>query len=378
MHSNVLFVYGTRPEAVKLAPVVEAVSRIEGLSARICVTGQHREMLDQVNDLFGLKPDSDLDIMRQGQTLSGVLASAVSGLEPVIQDMVPSVVVVQGDTLTAFAGGLAAFYCRVPVAHVEAGLRTGLRKSPFPEDLNRRLLGQIADLHLAPTPRNRENLIREGVSPGDIVVTGNTVIDALRFVLGAELPISSSELRSCESDRRRVLLVTTHRRESWGEPMARVLSAVAVLADRHRDMLVIFPVHRNPVVHDLAHSLLGQKKNVILTEPLDYRDFAWCLDRSHVVLTDSGGVQEEAPSLGKPVLVAREDTERPEAVEAGVARLVGTETTRIVQEVERLWTDENSYAAMSRAVNPYGDGRAAERCASAIRYLVAGDRMTVR
>lgn len=370
--TKVLVVYGTRPEAVKVGPLILALQAHPVFEPVVCVTAQHRQMLDQFNALFGIVPDHDLDMMRPHQTLTHVTSGVLEGMEGVLGLVKPDAVVVQGDTSTTFAAALAAFYQRVPVVHVEAGLRTGDPYSPYPEEINRRLTTQLSSLHLAPTRTSRENLLREGVAPASVFVTGNTVIDALRWVVERLTTPEEPRLRSMVTDGRRVLLVTTHRRESWGAPMAEVARAVRRLCAAHDDMLVVFPVHKNPVVRDAVLPELAGVANCVVLEPLEYDDFAWCLQRAHVVLSDSGGVQEEAPSLGKPVLVLRDNTERPEAVEAGTVALVGTDEQTVYDAVDRLWTDAEAYAAMAAAVNPYGDGHAVRRSVGAIEHLLLG------
>ncbi|MGY1691006.1 non-hydrolyzing UDP-N-acetylglucosamine 2-epimerase [Geodermatophilus sp. SYSU D01105] len=366
---RVMVVYGTRPEAVKMAPVIRALDDAPDLTPSVVVTGQHRSMLDQVNELFDIQVDHDLDIIEPRQTLEGITSRALLGLGPLIRAERPDAVLVQGDTTTTFTAALAAFYERVPVLHLEAGLRTGDISSPFPEEMNRRLTSQLAALHLAPTATSRANLEREGVDPAHIVVTGNTVIDALLDVVGRDRPYEDPRLATLDEDDRRVLLVTTHRRESWGEPMRGVGRAVATVARRHPDLLVVLPVHRNPVVREALLPEVSGLPNVLVVEPVAYGDFARLMARATLILTDSGGVQEEAPSLGKPVLVLRDNTERPEAVEAGTVRLVGTDPALVVRATEHLLTDPAAHAAMAQAVNPYGDGSAAERCVQAIRHL---------
>lgn len=372
MH-HVLVVYGTRPEAIKLAPLVSAIRADSRLRATVAVTGQHREMLDQVNTLFGISPDADLDIIRPRQTLEDITSRTLQGLAPVLEQERPDCVLVQGDTTTALASALAGFYHHVPVVHLEAGLRTDRPDDPFPEEMNRRLTSQLATLHLAPTPRSRTNLLREGIAAESVVVTGNTVIDALHDVIG-RTPARHVPGLGDVGDRR-VVLVTAHRRESWGEPMARAGRALAILAERFPDVAFVLPLHLNPVVREVLVPAVRGCENVLLTEPLDYLDFAHLIHRCTLALTDSGGVQEEAPSLGKPVLVMRETTERPEAVDAGTVRLVGTDVGAIVDGVTELLTDAAAYARMANAVNPYGDGQAAPRAVAAIAHLFGiGDR----
>jgi UDP-N-acetylglucosamine 2-epimerase (non-hydrolysing) len=365
-----MVVFGTRPEAIKVAPLIQALAAAPWSQPMVAVTAQHRRILDQVLELFAIPPNYDLDIMRSGQTLTDVTVGALGGLGPVLADADPDLVVVQGDTTTTFAAALASFYRRVPVVHLEAGLRTGDVLSPYPEEMNRRLTSQLASLHLAPTPTARASLLAEGVKPGSVVVTGNTVIDALHWTIGRRVPYRDQKLACLDRDPRKVLVVTAHRRESWGEPMAAIGTALAALARSHPDLVVVLPVHPNPRVREALLPAVAGLANVLVVEPLAYGEFARLLDRATIVLTDSGGVQEEAPSLGKPVLVMRDTTERPEAVAAGTARLVGTDHDRIVADVGSLLQDADAYAAMAGAVNPYGDGRAAERsCQAMARFL---------
>jgi UDP-N-acetylglucosamine 2-epimerase (non-hydrolysing) len=366
-------VWGTRPEAIKVAPLVLAIERSGVLDGITVVTGQHREMLDQVNAVFGIVPDHDLDVMSAGQSLSQVFARVLERLDEVLVAEAPDAVVVQGDTTTSTAAALAAFHRRIPVVHLEAGLRTGDLTSPFPEEANRVLTSRIAALHLAPTPTSRDNLLAEGVGASSVVVTGNTVIDALLQVV--DQPVEHADPRvaaiaAAGPAGSPVLLVTTHRRESWGEPMRGIGRALGEIARTFPDVTVLLPAHRNPLVRDAVLPSVAGLANVVVTEPLAYAEFAHLTRRAHVVLTDSGGVQEEAPSLGKPVLVMRETTERPEAVTAGTVRLVGTDPARIVAEVSRLLTDPEAHAAMARATNPYGDGEAAARSVAAIEAML--------
>lgn len=365
---HVMVVYGTRPEAVKMAPLVHAL-RATSLRVTVTVTGQHRSMLDQVNEVFGIVPDVDLDIYQPGASLEAITARTVAGVGQVLARVRPDVVAVQGDTTTTFAVALAAFYQGVPVAHLEAGLRTNDPGSPFPEEINRRLTTQLAAVHLAPTPTSRANLVAENVDPRRIVVTGNTGIDALRWTVDREPPYGDAQLERDLDDRQRaVLLVTAHRRESWGAPMEGIARAVARVAARHPEYLVVFPAHRNPRVREAVVPRLWGLHNVRVTEPLPYGGFARLMARSSLILTDSGGVQEEGPSLGKPVLVLRDTTERPEAVEAGTVRLVGTDEDTVVAATTELMEDRALYERMAHAVNPYGDGRAAERSVAALLH----------
>jgi UDP-N-acetylglucosamine 2-epimerase (non-hydrolysing) len=359
-------VYGTRPEAIKMAPIVAGLQASPHLDVTVAVTGQHREMLDQVNRLFGIVPACDLDIIAPRQSLEQITTRALAGLGEVIRAVRPDMVAVQGDTTTSFVAALAAFYEQVPVVHVEAGLRTANAYSPFPEEINRRLTTQVASLHLAPTPQSRANLLAENVAPGQIVVTGNTVIDALLDVVARPVPYTDPRLERLAG--RRTVLVTAHRRESWGEPMARAAAAIARLAQRYEDVLWVLPAHLNPIVREVLLPPLAALPNVIITDPLPYAQFCRLMQDSRLILTDSGGVQEEGPSLGKPVLVMRDTTERPEAVAAGTVRLVGTDDVLIEMEVGRLLDDAEHYASMAAAVNPYGDGRAARRSVQAIEH----------
>lgn len=368
---KVLSVFGTRPEAIKMAPLVRLLAAAPGIEQAVCVTAQHRQMLDQVLDLFAIRPDFDLDLMRQGQSLTDVTTAILGSLPPVIAAFKPDRMLVQGDTTTTMAASLSAFYHRVKVGHVEAGLRTRDFDNPWPEEMNRRVADVIADRHFVPTEGARRNLVEEHVPPGGIHVTGNTVIDALLDVAGRferEPGLKASLARHFPflDPALRLVLVTGHRRESFGPGFERICRAVARLAERP-DLQVVYPVHLNPNVQAPVGRILGDQARVRLIEPQDYLPFVYLMHRAHLILTDSGGVQEEAPSLGKPVLVMRETTERPEAVEAGTVRLVGTDVGRIVTEAERLLDDDAAYAAMSRAHNPYGDGHASERI---VRELV--------
>jgi UDP-N-acetylglucosamine 2-epimerase (non-hydrolysing) len=376
---KVLSVFGTRPEAIKMAPVVKELEKHPGLfRSLVCVTAQHRQMLDQVLDLFDIKPDYDLDIMRPGQDLFDITCAVLKGLKPVLERERPDLVLVHGDTSTTMGACLAAFYCRIRVGHVEAGLRTHNLSSPFPEEMNRRVTGALADLHFAPTPASRDNLLREGVSEWAITVTGNTVIDALLSITGRfdddlQLAASCSRDFSYLDPGKRLLLVTGHRRENFGPGFEQICLALAEVARANPDLEILYPVHLNPNVQEPVRRILGGDglANVHLVEPLDYLPFVYLLERCYLILTDSGGIQEEAPSLGKPVLVMRESTERPEAVAAGTVKLVGTDRRAIVGEIELLLTDKSAYRAMSQAHNPYGDGRAAARIVAAIMALTA-------
>ena len=367
---KLLSIFGTRPEAVKMAPVVRTLAGSDRFTSRVCVTGQHRDMLNQVLDIFAIRPDYDLDIMKPGQDLTHVTCAVLEGLRPILREFKPDRVLVQGDTTTTFAASLAAFYERIPVGHIEAGLRTGNRLSPWPEEVNRCLTSAIADLHFAPTQSARANLLREGVAPQAIEVTGNTVIDALLDAV--QLIDKSPHLRdrleakfTFLDPRKRLLLVTGHRRESFGEGFERICHALARLAERG-DIQIVYPVHLNPNVREPVLRILGSLPNVSLIEPLDYLAFIHLMTKAYLILTDSGGIQEEAPALGKPVLVMRDTTERPEAVEAGTAMLVGTDDARIAIEAQALLDQPRRYESMSAAINPFGDGTASHRIAEAI------------
>ena len=363
---KILTVFGTRPEAIKLFPLVHRLARDDRFIGRVCISAQHREMLDQVLDIAGIVPDHDLDLMTPGQTLDALAARALVEIGKVLDLEQPDWVVVQGDTTTVMAGAIAAYYRKIPVCHVEAGLRSGDIHHPWPEEVNRRVVGSFAALHCAPTTTARDALLRENVDPATVHVTGNTVIDALQWVTArvGDSPALADGLRALEERfaGRRIIGVTSHRRENFGEGMQAIAKAVKSIASR-QDVAVIFPVHLNPQVRAVMKTELAGLDNVALLEPLDYPQFARLLDISHLMLTDSGGVQEEAPALGKPVLVMRETTERPEGIAAGTARLVGTDADRIVRETNRLLDDPAAYAAMAQAHNPFGDGHAAERIA---------------
>jgi len=377
-----LFVFGTRPEAIKLAPLIFEVSARPNLEALVCVTGQHREMLDQVLSVFQLKPDWDLNLMREGQDLSGLTSRLFRDLAPVMESAQPDIVLVQGDTTSALTGALSAYYSRIPVGHVEAGLRTGQKYSPFPEEVNRKLVGSIADIHFAPTELAMSNLIAEGVSRGDIHVTGNTVIDALLWaenrlqtappgdsLIESQMDAIPEAIRNNADGR--LILVTGHRRESFGPDFEAICEALLKVVERNKDVRLAYPVHLNPNVREPVNRILGDIDRIHLFEPPPYLGFVWLLSRSHLILTDSGGVQEEAPSLNKPVLVMRRVTERPEGIKAGCARLVGVDPEEIVSTTELLLNNPVEYERMSSAINPYGDGTSAAQTADAIEEWVA-------
>ncbi len=356
---KILVVFGTRPEAVKMCPLVNELRGRRDMQTVVCVTGQHREMLGMVLDAFGVKPDYDLAVMKDAQTLFDITNAVLRGLEGVLRRESPDIVLVQGDTTTTFAAALAAFYLNVPIGHVEAGLRTYNTESPFPEEFNRQAVSLVSRFHFAPTERAKENLLREGKAPDTVFVTGNTAIDALKTTVHSEY--THPELAWAEGSR--LILITAHRRENLGEPMERMFRAIRRVMDEHPDTKAIYPIHMNPRVREIADRFLGGDDRIHIIEPLDVLDFHNFLARCRFVLTDSGGIQEEAPSLGKPVLVMRDTTERPEGIEAGTLRLVGTEEETIYREFSRLLTDSAAYAAMAHAANPYGDGRACARIA---------------
>lgn len=368
---KILTVFGTRPEAIKMAPLVHALAADNRFEAKVCVTAQHREMLDQVLELFEIIPDYDLNIMKPGQSLNDVTTAILTGIKPVLEEFKPDVVLVHGDTATTFATALAAYYQQIPVGHVEAGLRTGNIYSPWPEEGNRKLTGAITRYHFAPTAISEQNLLNEGVESAHISITGNTVIDALFWVrnkisssqklehsLAARYPFLDSS--------KKLVLVTGHRRESFGGGFERICQALRKVAEAHPDVQVVYPVHLNPNVQEPVKRLLKSVDNIFLVEPQDYQPFVYLMSRAHLILTDSGGIQEEAPSLGKPVLVMRDTTERPEAVAAGTVKLVGTDVATITQQVAALVTDADAYTAMSQAHNPYGDGEACSRILNAL------------
>ncbi len=362
-----LVIIGTRPEVIKMAPVIKQfAARAARFDQTVVITGQHREMCVPYLDLFGIAPDWDLAIMQQDQTLDSIVGNILASLPRVLEQVKPDVVLVQGDTTSAFAAALAAFHRKIKVGHVEAGLRTGNKYNPFPEEINRALIGRVADFHFAPTTTARGNLLREGIAPENIHVTGNTSIDALQMILAASRGQDVPALAGMNLEKGRLIAVTTHRRENFGEPLVNILTALKEIVARYPDVQIVLPVHYNPNVRTHVYRILDGVDRIKLIEPLEYRSFIRLLDRSYLVLTDSGGVQEEAPSLGKPVLVMRETTERPEGVEAGTARLVGTDTGKMVEAVSRLLDDENAYQAMACAANPYGDGTAARRIADAL------------
>lgn len=364
---KLMTVFGTRPEAIKMCPLVLEMRKYpEYIQPIVAVTAQHREMLDQVLDLFGIVPDYDLNIMTSGQTLYDVTTRALMGLKPIMEEAKPDMVLVHGDTTTTFAGALAAFYAQIPVGHVEAGLRTGNKYSPYPEEMNRKLTGAMADMHFAPTATSKGNLLKENVNPASILITGNTVIDALQTTVHGDYHFADEDFNRVFATGHKLILMTTHRRENLGEPMRHVYRALKSVLETHENVEAIFPVHKNPKVREIVNQELGHLSRVHLIEPMDYEPFANLMAKVDIVLTDSGGIQEEAPALGKPVLVLRDTTERPEAVEAGTVKLVGTAYEDVLQETNRLLDDDEHYHSMAEAANPYGDGKACERIIKAI------------
>ena len=376
MSMKIMTVYGTRPEAIKVAPIINALKRSPHFESVTVSTGQHREMLDQVNNIFGISPRYDLGIMAQGQSLNDIAVKIFAGLGDILAAEQPAAVLVQGDTSSALYAALAAFNLQIPVVHLEAGLRSGNIHSPFPEEGNRRLISQVASLHLAPTAGSKKNLLREGFSEKDIAVTGNSVIDALLSVVGWQADLPDERVKEAIASGQRLVLVTTHRRENLGDAMQNIGRALGALAKKYIDCIFIFPAHKNPAMREAVLPHLEGLENVVVTEPLPYVEFTQLLAASYLVMTDSGGLQEEAPSLGKPVLVLRKNTERPEAVDAGTVRLVGTDTERIVAEVSGLLNIPELYRSMSNAVNPYGDGAASGRTIAALEaFFGMGKRL---
>ena len=371
---RVMSVFGTRPEAIKMAPLVQELSRREGIDSICCVTAQHREMLDSVLRVFSIQPDWDLDIMTPRQTLSTITSKCLTGMDEAIDQLRPDLILVHGDTSTTFAGALSAFYHKVPVGHVEAGLRTYDKYSPYPEEMNRRLVTALADLYFCPTENNRQNLRREGIEK-EIFVTGNTVIDALKTTVRKDFTFTTELLNHLPYDNRKVILVTCHRRENYGEPMTQIMTALRRITEDFPEVELVYPVHLSPVVRETAEKYLGNHPRIHLIDPLDADEMHNLIDRCYMVMTDSGGLQEEAPALGKPVLVLRRETERPEAVAAGTVKLAGIEAENIYRMAAEILTTPGIYSAMARAVNPYGDGFACRRIADAILwYFGRGER----
>lgn len=365
---KVMTVFGTRPEAIKMAPLVKELEKHEAIESIVCVTAQHRQMLDQVLEIFDIAPKYDLNIMQSRQTLIDITVRGLEGLSSVLDEVKPDIVLVHGDTTTTFVGSLAAFYKQVSIGHVEAGLRTFDKYSPYPEEMNRKLTGALADLHFSPTSANRKNLLNEGINAAKVYITGNTAIDALKTTVRDGYEFEMPELKSIDYKGRRVITVTAHRRENLGEPLNNICRALRYIADHYEDVEIVYPVHLNPAVKEVADKILGGHERIHLIKPLDALEMHNLINRSYMIMTDSGGIQEEAPSLGKPVLVLRNETERQEAVEAGTVKLAGTNEEKIVALACELLEDENEYNRMAKAVNPYGDGRASERIVSAILY----------
>lgn len=363
---KVMTIFGTRPEAIKMAPLVKELEKNENIESLVCVTAQHRQMLDQVLEIFDIKPDFDLNIMKERQTLIGITTRGLEGLDSVMKEAQPDIVLVHGDTSTTFVGSLAAFYNQIAVGHVEAGLRTYDKYSPFPEEVNRRLTGVIADMHFAPTERNRENLLRENVSDDTIYITGNTVIDALKTTVRSDYEFKDDTLASMNWNTKKVIVMTAHRRENLGKPLENICNAVKRLVEEFEDIEVVYPVHMNPAVREVANKILGGLDRVKLIEPVNADELHNAISRGYMVMTDSGGLQEEAPSLGKPVLVMRNETERPEAVDAGTVKIAGVDEDTIYNMAKELICDTDAYSRMAKAVNPYGDGFASERIVKAI------------
>ena len=365
---KVMAVFGTRPEAIKMCPLVLELKKYENIEPIVCVTAQHREMLDQVLDVFGIKPDYDLDIMKTRQSLAGITTRVLEGMEDVLKKEKPDIVLVHGDTSTSFVAALAAFYEQIPVGHVEAGLRTYDIYSPFPEEMNRQLTGRIAELHFSPTQRNYDNLIKENVDAEKIYITGNTVIDALKTTVKDNYEFENECLKNIDFENKRVIVVTAHRRENLGKPLQDICTAIAEIVDEYPDTEVVYPVHLNPAVREVAWGILGEKDRVHLIDPLDVMELHNAIARSFMVMTDSGGIQEEAPALAKPVLVLRRETERPEAVTAGTVKIAGVDKDVIKKLAKKLLDDPAEYAKMAQAANPYGDGEASRRTCEAILY----------
>ena len=365
---KVLTVFGTRPEAIKMAPLVQELSQHPEIDQKVCVTAQHRQMLDQVLELFHIQPDNDLNIMKTRQTLTGITCRVLEGMETILEENRPDIVLVHGDTTTSFAAALAAFYQQVKVGHVEAGLRTHNKYFPYPEEMNRTLTGSMTDLHFSPTQGAKQNLLHQGIAPEGIFVTGNTVIDAMRTTVDPHYRFQNDCLNQIDYQKRKVILITAHRRENWGEGIENICKSLRTIVETHPDVELVYLVHLNPIVKEVAEKYLQGIPRVHLLPPQDTKETHNIMSRCYMVLTDSGGLQEEAPHLGKPVLVFRSETERPEAVEAGTVRLVGTDYNLIIQNANELLTNQESYRIMSQAANPYGDGKASERIVQAILY----------
>ena len=358
---KVMSVFGTRPEAIKMAPLVIELQKNPAIESKVLITAQHREMLDQVLDIFNIEADYDLDLMKHGQTIVDVTTGVLQGVSEILAKDRPDLLLVHGDTSTTFSAALAAFYAKVAVGHVEAGLRTGNMYSPFPEEMNRLLTGRLASYHYSPTESNRENLLKENIEDKDIVITGNTVIDALQYVIGLDYEFEDEKLKKLNFEDKRLLVLTCHRRENWGKPMENIFKAIKRIAEEYEDVEVVFPIHKNPNIRELAHKVFDGTQNITIVEPLDYQPFSKLMNQSYMILTDSGGIQEEAPGLGKPVLVLRTETERPEAVEAGTVKIAGVDQEEVYEMVKELLDNREIYNKMAKANNPYGDGQASKR-----------------
>ena len=366
---KIAMVFGTRPETIKMFPIISEIKKYPHLiDYRIIVSGQHREMLDQMLEIFKINPDYDLNIMKQDQSLSNITNSSLMGIEKILKKERPSMVLVQGDTTTTFTGALAAFYQKIKIGHVEAGLRTNSKYNPFPEEINRHLTSVLTDLHFAPTRQSCKNLLYEGVKREDIFISGNTVIDSMFLMIKEKYVFREPLLKDKKIFKKKIILVTMHRRENWGEPLRETCQSINKIIDEHSDLYVIFPLHKNPEIRRNVMEILQYKKDILLLDTLDYDDMINLMSKSYIILTDSGGIQEEAPSLGKPVLVLRDETERPEAVEAGVVKLIGTNKDRVYSEVKTLINSRDKYRKMSKNINPYGDGKASERIIKKILY----------
>ncbi|TCT12935.1 UDP-N-acetylglucosamine 2-epimerase [Natranaerovirga pectinivora] len=364
---KVMSIFGTRPEAIKMAPLVKELEKEPQIKSIVCVTAQHREMLDMVLELFDIKPDYDLNIMAHGQTIIDIISKSLYGLDEIMKKEKPDIVLVHGDTTTTCAGAQAAFLNKIDVGHVEAGLRSGNIYSPFPEEMNRKITGTIANMHFAPTLGNKLNLLREGVNEDGIFVTGNTVIDALHQVINKDYLFDSDELNNIDYNNKKVILLTCHRRENWGQPMEDIFRSVKSIIETNQSVEVIFPMHMNPKIRELAYNIFNGEQRIHLIDPLDYEPFANLINKCYLIMTDSGGIQEEAPSLGKPVVVLRTETERPEAVEAGTVKVIGIDKEVIIKEVNVLLNEDREYIKMKNAVNPYGDGTASKQIVQHIK-----------
>lgn len=369
MINKILVIFGTRPEAIKLSPLIKELKKRKSFDTKVLITGQHREMIDPILKAFEIEPDMDLNIFKAGQSLTEITNKSLSGIEAAIKKYEPDLLIVQGDTTAVFAGALAGFYNQVKVAHVEAGLRSGDLYSPFPEEANRMMTGVLSYINFAPTEESRQNLLRENVSAEKIFVTGNTGIDALFMARKDDYVFEDDRINNIDFENKRVIVLTAHRRENIGQYMENIFSAVKDIADKYEDVMIIYPMHKNPKVREIAEEFLGQNNNVILTEPIDYLSFSNLMSKSYLIVTDSGGIQEEAPSLGVPVLVARKETERPEGIIAGTAKLIGVERDTIYESIDRLLVDNTEYMKMANAVNPYGDGKSSIRIADILEEI---------